>query len=85
MNFSFTFIDLEKAYDVAINTNQEFHINIEENVGIKQVQNCLRDIVEKSGVDSGDIVGKICEGRQMTGCLTSLWWDENISLDTKSG
>ena len=35
------------------------------------------------GINSKDIVNKICKGRQIIGCLNSLWWDKNISLDTK--
>ena len=35
------------------------------------------------GINSKDIVNKICTGRQIIGCLNSLRWDKNISLDTK--
>jgi hypothetical protein len=34
-------------------------------------------------MNSEDIVNQICKGRQIIGCLSSLWWDKNISLDTK--
>ena len=37
----------------------------------------------KKGINSKDIVNKICKGRQIIGCLNSLWWDKNITLDTK--
>ena len=39
--------------------------------------------LNKKGIYSEDIVGKICEGRQIIGYLNSLWWDKNISLETK--
>ena len=40
-------------------------------------------ISNKTGINSEDINSKICKGRQIIGCLKSLWWDKNISLDTK--
>ena len=45
---------------IAINTDQEFHINIEENVTIKQVQNFKYFGVNlnKKGINSEDIVIK---------------------------
>jgi hypothetical protein len=39
-------------------------------------------ITPKKGINSKDIVGKICKGRQIINFLDSLWWD-NISLQTK--
>jgi len=76
---------LNKTEFIVINTDQEFHINIEENVTIMQVQNFkyLGVSLNKKGLNSKDIVNKICKGRQIIGCLNSLWWDKNISLDTK--
>ena len=61
------------------------HINIEENVTIKQAQNIkyLGVNLNKRDINSKDIVNKICKGKQIIGCLNSLWWDKNISLDTK--
>ena len=70
---------------IAINTDHEFDIDIEENVTIKQVQNfkCLGVSLNKKCIDSKHIVNKIFKGRQIISCLNSLWWDKNISLDTK--
>ena len=34
-------------------------------------------------MNSKDIVNKISKGRQIIGCLNSLWWDKNVSLETK--
>ena len=39
--------------------------------------------LNKKGINSKDTVNKIFKGRQIVGCLNSLWWDKNISLDTK--
>ena len=39
--------------------------------------------LNKKGVSLEDIVSKICKGRQIIGCLNSLWWDKKIALDTK--
>ena len=36
-----------------------------------------------TGINSKDIANKICKGRQIIRCLNSLWWDKNISMDTK--
>ena len=68
-----------------MNTDQEFNINIEENVTIKQVQNFkyLGVNLNKKGINSKDIVNKICKGKQIIGCLNSLWGDKIISLETK--
>ena len=81
---------VEKSVDSEIYKNiykpdQEFHINIEQNVTIKQVQNFkyLGVSFNKKGVISKDVVNQICKGRQIIGCLISLWWDKNISLDTQ--
>ena len=64
--------------------DQEFPTNIEENVTIKQVQNFKYFGVRLNikGINSKQIVNKICKGRQIIGCLSS-WWEENISLDTR--
>ena len=76
-------INFKTTEFIAINTDQEFYIDIEENVTVKQVQNfkylCVS--LNKKGMNSRDIVNKICKGRQIIGCLNSLWWDKNISLD----
>ena len=39
--------------------------------------------LNKKGINSKDIVNKIRKGKQIIGWLNSLWWDKNISLDTK--
>ena len=39
--------------------------------------------LNKKGINSEDIVSKICKGRQIIGCLNSLWWDKNSSLEIK--
>ena len=39
--------------------------------------------LNEKGINSKDVVNNICKGRQIIGCLNSLWWDENISLDTE--
>ena len=39
--------------------------------------------LNKKGINSKDIVNKICKGRKIIGCLNSLWWDKNVSLETK--
>ena len=39
--------------------------------------------LNKKGINSKYIVNKICKGKQIIGCLNSLWRDKNISLDTK--
>ena len=39
--------------------------------------------LNKKCIHSKDIVNKICKGKQIIGCLNSLWCDKNISLDTK--
>ena len=51
---------------------------------IKQVQNFkyLGVNLNKNGINSKDIVNKICKGKQIIGCQNPLWWDKNISLDT---
>ena len=76
-------INNNKTEFVAINTYQKFHINIEENFTIKQVQNFkyLGVSLNKKGINSKD--NKICKGRQIIGYLKSLWWDKNISLYKK--
>jgi Reverse transcriptase (RNA-dependent DNA polymerase). len=59
---------LNKAYKeggFTINFNKtEFHINVEENFTIKQVQNCkyLGISLNEKGMNSKDIVNKICKG-----------------------
>jgi hypothetical protein len=40
-------------------------------------------VYTKKGKNSALIVGKICEGRQINGCLNSLGWVKNISQETK--
>ena len=78
-------INFKKTEFIAINTDQEFQINIEENVTIKQVQNFkyLGVNLNKKGINSKGTVNKICKGKQIIGCLNSLWCDKSISLDTK--
>ena len=39
--------------------------------------------LNKKGINSKDIVSKICKGKQIIGCLNSFRWDKNISLETK--
>ena len=58
-------INLDKTAIIAINTEQGFHINIEENVTIKQVRNFkyLGVSSNKKGVISKDIVNTICTGK----------------------
>ena len=62
-------INFNKTEFIAINTDQEFHINIEENVTIKQAQNFkyLGVNLNKKDINSKDIVNKIFEARQITG------------------
>ena len=31
-----------------------------------------------------DIISKVCEGREIIGYLNSLWYDKNISMETKN-
>ena len=38
---------------------------------------------KEKGYKFKDIVNKICKGRQIIGCLDSVWWDRNISLETR--
>ena len=38
-------------------------------------------VLKKRGINSKDIVSKIYKGK-IIGCLNSLGWDKNISLDT---
>ena len=45
--------------------------------------NIVRIRSHKKDINSKDIVNKISKGKQIIGCLNSLWWDKNISLDTK--
>ena len=73
-------INFNKVEFIAINKDQIFHINIEENVTIKQVGSFkyLSVILNKKGKNSEDILSKICKGRQVIG---SVWWDKNISLE----
>ena len=42
------------------------------------------DSLNKKGINSREIVNKICKGRQIIGGLSSLWWNKSMSLDTKS-
>ena len=39
--------------------------------------------LNKKRINSKYKVNKICKGRQIIGCMNSLWCDKNISLDTK--
>ena len=59
-------INFNKTEFIAINTDQELHINIEENVTIKEVQNLkyLGENLNKKGINSKDIVNKICKGNE---------------------
>ena len=63
-------INFNKTEFIAINTDQEFHINLEENVTIKQVQNFkyLSVSLNKKRINLKDIVNKTCKGRQIIGC-----------------
>ena len=56
-------INFNKTEFIAINTDQEFHINVKENVTIKWVQNFkyLGVSLNKKGINSKDIVNKICK------------------------
>ena len=67
-------INFNKTEFIAINTDEEFHIRIEENVTIKQVQNFkyLGVSLNKKDMNSKHTVNKICKGRQIIGCLNSL-------------
>ena len=67
-------INFNKTEFIAINTDQEFHINIEANVTIKQLQNVkyLGVSLNKKGINSKYTVNKICKGNQLIGCLNSL-------------
>ena len=77
-------INFNKIEFIAINTDHEFYIIIED-VTIKQLQifNYLGVSLNKKGINSKAIVNKICKGRQIISCLDSLWWDKNISLEKK--
>ena len=63
----------------------KLHTNIEKNITIRQVQNFqyLGVSLRRKGINSEHIVCKICKGRQIIGCLNSLWWDKNVSLEKK--
>ena len=37
------------------------------------------------GINAEGIISIIFRGRQIIGCLNSLWWDKNISLEVKNG
>ena len=80
-------INFNKTEYIDINTDQEFHINIEKNVTTKQVQHFkyLGVSLNKKCINSKDIVNKICKGRQIIGFLNSLWWDKYISGHKKAG
>ena len=74
-----------KTEFIAINTGQEFEINI-KNVTVKQVHNLnyLGISLNKKGINSKDSINKICKGTEIIGCLNSLWRNKNISLDKKN-
>jgi hypothetical protein len=36
------------------------------------------------GINSKGKVNKFCKGRQIIGCLNSVWWDINISGHKKA-
>ena len=50
---------------ITINTDHKFHINIEENFKIRQFQNFkhLGVSLNKKGINSEDIVSKLCKER----------------------
>jgi hypothetical protein len=62
-----------KTEFIGINTDQRFHINIEENVIIKQFQNFkyLGLMLNKKGMSSEDIICKIYK-EWLKSCLSSL-------------
>ena len=62
-------INFNKTEFIAIDTDQEFHINIEKNVTIRQVQNFnyLGVSLNKKGMNSKYILNKICKERQKMG------------------
>ena len=78
-------VNFNKTEFLAINTGQDFHINIEENFAIKQVQHFkqLSVSLNKKGMIPKNIENKISKGRQIIACLNSLWWDKNVYLWTQ--
>ena len=41
-------------------------------------------ILNLKSANSEDLISKIYKARQVIGCISSLWWDKNISLETKN-
>ena len=81
-------INMHKTFKItfiAIKIDQGFDIYIEENATITIVQKFkyLGVSLNKRFKNEKYIINKICKEREIIGCLSSLWWDKNISLDTK--
>ena len=57
--------------NIAIDTDQKFHTDIEENFTNKQAQDFkyLRVSLKEKGINSEDIVSNIFKGRQIIGCM----------------
>ena len=52
-------------------------MNIEENLKYYEVT------LNKKGIHSEESISKICKGKQIVGCLNSIWRDKNIYLGGK--
>jgi hypothetical protein len=67
-----------------MNTDQKFHINIEENLTIRQDLNKYLGVsFKKNVINSEGIASEIFKGRKIIGCLNSLWCNKNTSLERK--
>ena len=78
-------INIEKTKLLAANANHAYEILISEGESIKEVDKFkyLGTLTTKEGIGSPYIQLRIEQARRVLGSLNSIWWDKNISKNTK--
>lgn len=78
-------INIQKTKLLVANSNYAYEILISEGQYIKEVNKFkyLGTLTTKEGIGSPDIQLRIEQARRVLGSLNSIWWDKNISRNTK--
>jgi predicted transcriptional regulator len=72
---------------LAINSNEENNLALEEGIEIKQVSHSkyLGTVINKTdGIGKDEIKNRIEKNKKNISYLNSIWWDKHIRKDTKS-
>jgi Reverse transcriptase (RNA-dependent DNA polymerase) len=78
-------VSLKKTEYLAVNTDANFEVLINDDVEIKQVEKFkyLGATLNKNGLGRQEILTRVQNGKRVVGCLNSVWWDRHISRKTK--